>query len=115
MSRTMREEQDQAYNEAVRQDEERERERADALASATKAEEEARQQRISREKQIEERKARIAPEPEKGATVARILVRTLDGGRITRRFLGSAYLQSVFEWVDVASPDPLSVCAHCIA
>ena len=108
-SRAMREEQDQAYNEALREDEEKERKRAAAALEAEEAAALIEGQRSAREAQLSERAGRLPPEPITTTGTARVLVRTLNGGRITRKFDGTVLLRSVFDWVDVASPDPMSV------
>lgn len=109
-SRLIREEQDFEYNEALRLDEQKERERVEAVLNASLAEEQIFVKNSNRESQLAERKARLLPEPEAATLVggARVLVRTLDGGRIMRRFEGTSLLQSLFDWVDVTAPDPLA-------
>ena len=108
MARAMREEQDSAYAAAEREDEEKERIRRDKVAAEEQAEQQAKDYARSREVQVAERQARLLPEPEPGPGQARVLVRALDGSRITRRFDENAALQAVFDWVDVTSADPMS-------
>eukprot|EP01043_Picozoa_sp_COSAG02_P017666 COSAG02_NODE_805_length_16972_cov_36.668287_11_plen_320_part_00 len=107
MGRAMREEQDAAYAAAEREDVEKERIRREKVAAEEEAERKAKAYAHTREQQVEERRARMLPEPEPGPGQARVLVRALDGSRITRRFDEQATLQAVFDWVDVTSPNPM--------
>jgi len=107
MGRQMREEQDAAYNAAVREDEQKERQRLAKEQAEAEAQQKAADHVANRTAQLAERRDRLLPEPEPGPGQARVLVRTQDGARITRRFDETAVLQAVFDWVDVESADPL--------
>lgn len=107
MSRSMREEQDAAYAEAEREDEEKERVRQEVADEAERAEQQVADYASMREAQVAERQHRQLPEPEPGTGQARVLVRALDGSRITRRFDELSTLQAIFDWVDATSAEPL--------
>ena len=107
MGRAMREEQDAAYAAAEREDVEKERKRREEAAAEQEAERKSKEYARTREQQVAERAARVVPEPEPGPGQARVLVRTLDGSRITRRFDEQATLQAVFDWVDATSANPM--------
>lgn len=108
MSRSMREEQDAAYAAAEREDEEKERLRREKVDEAQRAEQQVADYASLREAQVAERQRRLLPEPEPGPGQARVLVRALDGSRITRRFDELSTLQAIFDWVDVTSAEPLN-------
>ncbi|GAB2231615.1 hypothetical protein Droror1_Dr00010624 [Drosera rotundifolia] len=114
----LREEQDAAYRAALEADqarerrelEERERLEREALEAARrqKEEEEARERAAREEAEREAALARrreekalyLGPEPEKGPDITRVLIRFPAGERKERRFLNTATVQSLYDFVD---------------
>lgn len=111
----LREEQDAAYYESLRADQEKaeaaERQRREeeeaAAAAAAAAEAEARQKAEAAERMAQElrwKAASLPPEPPADdAEAVSLAVRLPAGGRYSRRFRRSDTLQSVFDFVDVQS------------
>ncbi|KAL9270243.1 Plant UBX domain-containing protein [Drosera capensis] len=114
----LREEQDAAYRAALEADqarerrelEERERLEREALEAARrqKEEEEARERAAREEaereaalaRRREEKALSLGPEPEKGPDITRVLIRFAAGERKERRFLSTASVQSLYDFVD---------------
>eukprot|EP01104_Vermistella_antarctica_P001439 TRINITY_DN1148_c0_g1_i1.p2 TRINITY_DN1148_c0_g1~~TRINITY_DN1148_c0_g1_i1.p2 ORF type:complete len:496 (+),score=96.52 TRINITY_DN1148_c0_g1_i1:2245-3732(+) len=111
-NRTIREEQDVAYEESLRADQERERREREERereereererVEAIRAEEEARAAKKSqRERELELKLGRIPPEPAAGEVdVVQIYVRLPNGERIGRRFRSTDRFQSLYDFVD---------------
>lgn len=103
----LREQQDKAYLESLRQDQEKER-RQQEEQQRIKEEEEAmqkKQQQLqdmqeSLARQREEKKRNLPPEPETGATDStKVLLRLPDGRRLERRFAQTDSLQVLYDYV----------------
>lgn len=119
MNQTIRQEQDAAFQETLRQDQERERIKQEA-EEAKKREEEAEQQRVRAEQDRKERIAkakiecavRIPSEPEKtDPNVVRILIKLPEGQRLERRFLKTHSLKYLYYYVfcHPDSPDDFDI------
>ncbi|KAF8379760.1 hypothetical protein HHK36_029209 [Tetracentron sinense] len=114
----LREEQDAAYQAALEADQARERQRKEeqerlereaSEAERKHKEEEEAQERAAREaaekvaalaRRREEKAMSLGTEPGKGPNVTQVLVRFPTGERKERRFLSSATIQSLYDYVD---------------
>ncbi|KAF8413352.1 hypothetical protein HHK36_001332 [Tetracentron sinense] len=114
----LREEQDAAYRAALEADQARERQRKEeqerlereaAEAERKRKEEEEAQERAAREaaekeaalaRMRQEKAMSLGAEPAKGPNVIQVLVRFPTGERKERRFLSTATIQSLYDYVD---------------
>lgn len=114
----LREEQDAAYRAALEADQARERQRKEEQERLERERAEA-ERKLREEEEAREREAReaaereaalarrkqekalsLGAEPEKGPDVTQVLVRFPTGERKDRRFLSSATIQSLYDYVD---------------
>lgn len=106
-NRRIREEQDDAYNQALREDQERQRrvqeaERKEREEREAAEREEQQQKRKAEEKQKrkERLRASLPSEPESGDGASNLVVRLTDGSRLQRRFRKTDALKVVFDYVE---------------
>lgn len=107
-ARSIRQEQDSAYERSLAQDRERARQRREAEAAAARAEKEAREKIESEERYARNltqwrqwRANHVQPEPDKeDKTAVRIQIRLPDGERVIRRFDKDAELEEVYAFVE---------------
>uniref|UniRef100_A0A7S1XDM9 UBX domain-containing protein n=2 Tax=Compsopogon caeruleus TaxID=31354 RepID=A0A7S1XDM9_9RHOD len=117
-NRRLIQEQNIEYQRSLEADRERERRKAEEDAKREKDEREAQlreeeRQRLDRERRDrreQKRRKLQEPEPEKGDTVASIVLRLPNGSRVSRRFLSSAPLRDVFDWADVQGVEIALAC-----
>eukprot|EP01137_Pigoraptor_chileana_P010880 Opistho-2@60994 len=107
MSQRIREEQDEAYLESLRQDQEKEQRRIRELERQREEEEAARSLELRAQQDKEERArqrklklARLPAEPTDDTLAARILVKLPNGARLDRKFPKTATVQDVYDYVD---------------
>ena len=93
----MRVQQESEYEAGLRADEEKARQ--EAMEERRKARQ---ARRIADDRERAARRLGTPPDPDGGEATTRILVRLLDGQRISRRFLASAGIARVFDFVDVS-------------
>ncbi|KAG4025971.1 hypothetical protein MFRU_047g00350 [Monilinia fructicola] len=105
--RTLREEQDSAYEQSLAQDRERARQRREAEAAAAAEEKRRKEEEEAAAKVAEDRKhwkewrvQTIRPEPEPGANVVRVALRLPEGERITRRFDADSEIEELYAFVE---------------
>ncbi|KAK6607428.1 ubx domain protein [Botrytis cinerea] len=105
--RTLREEQDSAYEQSLAQDRERARQRKEAEAAVAaeekrrKEEEELAAKLAETQKQWKQwRVQTIQPEPEPGTNVVRVALRMPEGARITRRFEANSEIEELYAFVE---------------
>ena len=119
MNQTIREEQDAALQDALRQDQEKERKKREEEEEKRRAEEEE-MNRLQEERNRKERIARakidcagrILPEPEKSdPNVVRIVIKLPEGQRLERRFLKTHSLKYLYYYVfcHPDSPDDFDI------
>lgn len=106
-TQTLREEQDAAYQQSLREDQEKEarkqeeeRQRKLQEEEAARKEREAQEEAERRVKEREEKKRRIPAEPAESDACARIVVQMPGGKRLTRRFPLTSTLQDLYDYVD---------------
>ncbi|KAM5470812.1 UBX domain-containing protein 10 [Microsporum audouinii] len=107
-SRTLRQEQDSAYERSLAQDRERARQRREAEAERERQEREAREQQAAAEKYARDllqwkqwRAQSIPPEPPADSKDAiRVSLRLTSGERVIRRFSGDAEIEEVYAFVE---------------
>ncbi|PGH28289.1 hypothetical protein AJ80_00180 [Polytolypa hystricis UAMH7299] len=107
-SRSLREEQDSAYERSLAQDRERARQRREAEAARERAEREAQEQQTATEKQERQldqwkrwRAQSIPAEPAADDKEAvRISIRLTSGERVVRRFAGHADIEELYAFVE---------------
>ncbi|KAH7440870.1 hypothetical protein KP509_03G014700 [Ceratopteris richardii] len=117
-NRRLRDEQDAAYRAALAADRERELQRrmeAEQLASekaeaerrkrqeaivAERAAQEAARKKMALEERKQQKASALGPEPEKGLDSIEVLIRFPNGERKGRRFLSSATISSIYDYVD---------------
>ena len=110
-SRTIREEQNSAYERSLAQDRERARQRREAEAARATAEQEARTEAEAEQRHASNRKQwrrwraqRIAAEPEPNVKeVSRVSIRMPTGERVVRKFESSAAIEELYAFVDCHS------------
>eukprot|EP01136_Pigoraptor_vietnamica_P025925 Opistho-1_new@80356 len=107
MAQRIREEQDQAYLESLRADQEKEQRRLREIERQREEEESARMKELRAQQEKEERArqrkmklARLPAEPTDDTLAARILVKLPNGARLDRRFPKTATVQDVYDYVD---------------
>ncbi|RAL63531.1 hypothetical protein DID88_003575 [Monilinia fructigena] len=105
--RTLREEQDSAYEQSLAQDRERARQRREAEAAAAAEEKRRQEEEEAAAKLAENRKhwkqwrvQTIRPEPEPGINVVRVALRMPEGERITRRFEADSEIEELYAFVE---------------
>ena len=119
MNQSIREEQDAAFQETLRQDQEKERKKKEA-EEARRLQEQAEQARVRAEQDRKERIARakvdcagrIPPEPDKtDPQVVRIVIKLPEGQRLERRFLKTHSLKYLYYYVfcHPESPDDFDI------
>lgn len=107
-SRTLREEQDSAYERSLAQDRERARQRREAEAESQRAEREAEEKRAEADKfarnleQWKRWRAQSLPQepPATDKDSVRISIRLASGDRVIRRFAGHAEIEEVYAFVE---------------
>ncbi len=106
--RSLREQQDSAYQRSLAQDRERARQRREEEASRARAEQEARR-RLEAKQQREQRRTQwrqwraqqLSAEPPTGAKNAtRVSIRMLSGERVVRRFASDADIDELYAYVE---------------
>jgi FAS-associated factor 2 len=106
--RSLREQQDSAYQRSLAQDRERARRRREEEASRARAEQEARQ-RLEAKQQREQRRTQwrqwraqqLSAEPPADAkTAIRVSIRMLSGERVVRRFASGADIDELYAYVE---------------
>jgi FAS-associated factor 2 len=118
-NQSIREEQDRAFQDTLRQDQEKERKRTEEAEKKRKEEEEEERierEEVKRKENIRKRKidlaSEIPEEPEAGsADVVRVLVKLPGGQRLERRFLKSHSLKYLYFYVfcHPESPDEFAI------
>jgi len=116
--RRLREEQDAAYLESLKADQEKERllveerEKIRQEEERVKREEEEKLQReAERLREREEKAKRLADEPlESEKDISKFVIRLLDGSKVQRRFRSSDKLQLVFDFIDTKQETPMNMC-----
>lgn len=119
MNQNIREEQDAAFRETLRQDQEKEKKKQEAEEAKQRLEQEEKD-RIKKEEERKERIraakmdfiGRIPDEPDlKHPEAVRILIKLPEGQRLERRFLKSEPLESLYYWVfcHPDSPDDFDI------
>ncbi|TGO51978.1 hypothetical protein BCON_0150g00100 [Botryotinia convoluta] len=105
--RTLREEQDSAYEQSLAQDRERARQRKEAEAAAAAEEKRRKEEEEAAAKLAENRRQwkqwriqTIQPEPEPGTNVVRVALRMPEGARITRRFEANSGIEELYAFVE---------------
>ena len=106
-SRSLRQEQDSAYERSLAQDRERaqrKREEEQAREQAEKAAREAAEKEQTRLQNKDQwrrwRAANLSPEPASTSDVVRLSIRLADGDRVIRKFNGSAPLEDLYAFVE---------------
>ncbi|KAF2077436.1 hypothetical protein CYY_001285 [Polysphondylium violaceum] len=112
--RFIRQEQDEAFLQSLREDQEKERikrekEEQERLEQEQLEKEE--QDRLEFERQLIERKERkqklYIDEPTKSATTTKLVFRLNDGSKVQRNFLESETIEYVMDYLDTLIPDPI--------
>ncbi|RUS30754.1 thioredoxin-like protein [Jimgerdemannia flammicorona] len=107
--RSLREQQDLAYRESLRIDQEKERKAREAREAAVRAEETARKAQEELQRLVENRQlyrryllSTIPAEPSANEEdgVARLSFRMLDGERVVRRFKGDENVETIYRFVE---------------
>jgi len=106
-NRRIREEQDQAYNLALREDQERhqkaqedERKEREAKEAAEREDQLRKRKAEEKQKRKERLRASLPSEPETGDGISNLVVRLTDGSRLQRRFKKTDTLKIVFDYVE---------------
>lgn len=105
--RTLREEQDSAYEQSLARDRERARQRKESEVAAAAEEKRKKDEEEAAAKIAENRKhwkqwrvQTIKPEPEPGANIVRVALRMPEGARITRRFEADSEIEELYAFVE---------------
>ncbi|KAF5873306.1 putative ubx domain protein [Botrytis fragariae] len=105
--RTLREEQDSAYEQSLAQDRERARQRKEAEAAAAAEEKRRKEEEEAAAKLAENREQwkqwrvqSIQPEPEPGTSIVRVALRMPEGARVTRRFEANSGIEELYAFVE---------------
>jgi len=116
---TLRQEQDAAYYESLALDQQKEAEQRaveqqmeeeERLMARRRAEEEARREEEEQVlvRRLSQKEASLPPEPNIGDSVVTILIRLPGGERLSRRFLKSHLISSIYDFVDVSTKGNLA-------
>lgn len=120
MDRLIRQEQDMAYEESLRADQEKEErareeerqrleEERQVLEEERRVREEAERKAIHRQNELDRKRSRLPSEPREGERAYTIAIRLPDGSRLTRRFRVSDTIRSIYDFVDVNEPAGLEL------
>lgn len=119
VSRSLRSEQDSAYERSLARDRERARQKREAAAAAAAAEKRALEEAVAAARQKELRRqwqkwraTTIAPEPETGVRLALNMPASAGGGRVIRKFPSETSLEDLYAFVEcydlLQEPQPSS-------